>query len=153
VSRIAASTVEVETGESGFAGFENGAARVAHTDTVRQAFAHDAVVDLTEDADDRALGGAVTVALCGSLDHEPPCPVAPHHTSLTGRGARRRVRVLFATEDEPVVRRTIEAALGSGTFVGPDGTTHRWVLRSSASAEVADTERAHAARLLEGVGS
>jgi hypothetical protein len=120
---------------------------------VRQAFAHDAVVDLKADADERALGGAVTVALCGSLDHEPPCPVAPHHTSLTGRGARRRVRVLFATEDEAVVRRTIEAALGSGTFVGPDGATHRWVLRSSASAEVADTERAHAARLLEGVGS
>lgn len=117
--------------------------------SVRQSFAHDAVVDLCAGADERALGGAVTEALCGALDHEPPCPVAPHHTSLTGRGARRRVRVLFATEDEAVVRRTIEAALGSGEFVGPDGLTHQWVLRSSAPAEVADTERGHAARLVE----
>jgi hypothetical protein len=118
---------------------------------VRQAYAHDAVVELSPGADERALGGAVTVALCGSLDHEPPCPVAPHHTSLTGHGARRHVRVLFATVDEAVVRRTIDSALGSGTFVGPDGATHRWVLRSSAAAEVVDTERAHAAQLLESV--
>ena len=27
-----------------------------------------------------APGGAITVALCGSWDHEPPCPLAPHHT-------------------------------------------------------------------------
>jgi hypothetical protein len=116
---------------------------------VRQAFAHDAVVDLSADADERALGGAVTEALCGSLDHEPPCPVAPHHTSLTGRGTRRRVRVLFATEDEPVARGVIDAALGAGEFVGPDGATHRWVLRSSAPADVSDSERAHAAQLVE----
>jgi hypothetical protein len=116
---------------------------------VRQAFAHDALLVLDADADERAIGGAVTVALCGELDHEPPCPVAPHHTTLTGRGARRRVRVLFATEDEAVVRRTIDAALGCGQFRGPDGATHRWVLRSSSPGSVADTERAHAARLVE----
>jgi hypothetical protein len=127
-----------------------GTAPGPHTDSVRQAFAHDAVVDLSAGSDERALGGAVTVALCGALDHEPPCPVAPHHTSLSGRGSRRRVRVLFATEDEAVVRRTIDSALGSGEFVGPDGTRHRWVLRSSRSAEVADAERAHAAQLVEG---
>ena len=120
-----------------------------HTDPVGQAFAHDAVVHLAPDADGRAVGGAVTVALCGSLDHEPPCPVAPHHTSLTGRGARRQVRVLFATDDEAVVRRTIDAALGCGEFVGPDGLTHRWALRSSSSGEVAESELAHAAQLVE----
>jgi hypothetical protein len=117
--------------------------------SVRQAYAHLAVLDLSDGADERAIGGAVTVALCGALDHEPPCPVAPHHTSLKGRGARRRVRVLFATEDEPVVRRTIEAALGCGEFVGPDGATHRWVLLSSMPGDVADAERGHAARLVE----
>jgi hypothetical protein len=116
---------------------------------MRQAFAHDAVLELTEGADERAPGGAVTEALCGALDHEPPCPVAPHHTSITGHGARRRVRVLFATEDESVVRRTIDAALGSGEFVGPDGVLHRWVLRSSSPSAVGDTERGHAARLME----
>jgi hypothetical protein len=116
---------------------------------VREAFAHDAVLDLADGTDERAVGGAVTVALCGALDHEPPCPVAPHHTFLSGRGHRRRVRVLFATEDEPVVRRTIEAALGCGEFVGPDGSVNRWVLRSSSPGDVADTERAHAAQLIE----
>ena len=123
--------------------------RSAHTGPVRKAFAHDALLILDDGTDERAIGGAVTVALCGELDHEPPCPVAPHHTTLKGRGARRRVRVLFATEDEAVVRRTIDAALGCGEFLGPDGATHRWVLRSSSPGAVADTERAHAARLME----
>jgi hypothetical protein len=59
------------------------------------------------------------------------------------------VRVLFATDDEPVVRRTIAAALGCGEFVGPDGTTNRWVLRSSTPGTVTDAERGHAARLIE----
>jgi len=116
---------------------------------MREAFAHDAVLEMSEGADERAPGGAVTVALCGALDHEPPCPVAPHHTSVTGRGKRRRVRVLFATDDEPVVRRTIDAALGYGEFVGPDGATNRWVLRSSTPGIVTDAERGHAARLIE----
>jgi len=116
---------------------------------VRQAYAHDAVVDPADGADERSVGGAVTVALSRSVDHEPPCPVAPHHTSLTGRGRRRRVRVLFATDDEPVVRREVEAALGHGEFRGPDGVAHRWVLRSSAPGEVVDAERAHAAQLVE----
>lgn len=116
---------------------------------MRQAFAHDAVLELADGADERAPGGAVTVALCGALDHEPPCPVAPHHTSVTGHGSRRHVRVLFATDDEPVVRRTIHAALGSGEFVGPDGVLNRWVLHSSAPGTVSDAERGHAARLIE----
>jgi len=116
---------------------------------MREAFAHDAVLELTEDADDRAPGGAVTMALCGALDHEPPCPVAPHHTSISGRGQRRKVRVLFATDDEPVVRRTIQAALGAGEFTGPDGSVNRWVLRSSAPGDVTDAERAYAAQLIE----
>ena len=57
--------------------------------------------------------------------------------------------MLFATEDEPVVRRTIHAALGCGEFVGPDGVVNRWVLRSSSPGTVTDAERGHAARLIE----
>jgi len=26
-----------------------------------------------------ALGGAITIALCGHWDHTPPCPLAPHY--------------------------------------------------------------------------
>jgi hypothetical protein len=114
---------------------------------MRQAFAHDAVLDLTNGSDERGPGGAVTVALCGALDHEPPCPVSPHHTSVTGHGTRRQVRVLFATDDEPFARATIDAALGSGEFVGPDGVVSRWVLRSSSPGTVTDAEVGHAARL------
>jgi hypothetical protein len=117
---------------------------------VKQAFAHAAVVELSPGADERALGGVVTEALCGALDHEPPCPVAPHHTSVAGRGTRRRVRVLFATDDEAVVRRTIDAALGTGSFEGPDGRTHHWTLRSSSRDEISDSEAAHAAQLVLG---
>jgi hypothetical protein len=116
---------------------------------VRQAFAHDAVLELADGADERGPGGAVTVALCGALDHEPPCPVAPHHTAIIGQGLRRQVRVLFATDDEPVVRRTIDTALRSGEFVGPEGVVSRWVLRSSAPGALADAEAGHAARLIE----
>ncbi|HEX4688501.1 MAG TPA: hypothetical protein VH228_17105 [Nocardioides sp.] len=116
---------------------------------MRQAFVHDAVLELLEGADERAPGGAVTLALCGALDHEPPCPVAPHHTSVSGRGARRRVRVLFATDDEPVIRRTIQLALGCGEFESPDGVVSRWVMHSSTPSEVSDDERGYAARLVE----
>jgi hypothetical protein len=117
---------------------------------MRQAFAHDAVLELAEAADARGPAGAMTVALCGALDHEPPCPVAPHHTAVTGSGRVRQVRVLFATDDEPVVRRTIDAALRSGEFVAPDGLVSRWVLRSSAPGTVTEAEAGHAARLIEG---
>jgi hypothetical protein len=49
---------------------------------VRQAFAHDAIVTMEAGGDERAPGAAITVALCGDWDHEPPCPLAPHHTSV-----------------------------------------------------------------------
>jgi hypothetical protein len=32
-------------------------------------------------ADAAAPGAAITVALCGSWEHPPPCPLAAHHTS------------------------------------------------------------------------
>ena len=62
-------------------------------------YAHDAVVVLDSGGDARAPGGAITVALCGHWDHEPPCPLAPHHTDATPEGDDTlRVRVLFAAE-------------------------------------------------------
>jgi hypothetical protein len=39
----------------------------------RAAYAHDAFVILDPGEDTRAPGGAITVALCGHWDHEPPC--------------------------------------------------------------------------------
>src|SRR5215207_9908722 len=43
---------------------------------MRQSFAHEAVLALGDEADERAPGAAVTVALCGHWEHEPPCSLA-----------------------------------------------------------------------------
>ena len=106
----------------------------------RQPFAHDAVLEMDAGADDRAPGGAITVALCGSSAHQPPCPLAPHHTAAQRAGAQLRLRVLFAAEpdDEARVRALIDGALADG-----DG----WRLAITAPSEVRPVERAHAERL------
>ena len=117
---------------------------------VRSAFAHDAVLDMADDADLAAPGGAVTLALCGSFDHAPPCPLAPHHTRAERREDGVAVRVLFAVEAprEAEVRARIDEALATGSCDGPDGTHTRWTFRDSAAGAVAEPEGAHAARLV-----
>lgn len=115
---------------------------------MRQVFAHDAVLDFPADGDERAPGGAVTVALCGSLDHPPPCPHAPHQTSVEREGQRLRARIVFATDDEEDARRTLEQALTSGEFTGPDGGTTTWTLLTSAAATIAEEERSLGDRLI-----
>jgi hypothetical protein len=116
---------------------------------MRQAYAHDAVVIMSPDGDVRAPGGAITVELCGRIDHEPPCPVAAHHTHAERAGDQVRLRILFATEPDRSgdVRLRIDRALGAGTFVGPDGTMTTWQLRDSRPATVARAEQDHATRL------
>ncbi|MGY1640939.1 hypothetical protein ACI782_07350 [Geodermatophilus sp. SYSU D00703] len=115
----------------------------------RRAFAHDAVLALPADGDERAPSGAVTVALCGSWTHEPPCPLAPHHTTATRDGDRLRVRVLFATDpaDEARVRALVEEALARGECVGPDGARTSWRLLDAAASPVHPDEQEHAGRL------
>ena len=73
------------------------------------------------DADLRAPGAAITVALCGHWDHEPPCPLAPHWVSVGEDDGELRVRILFAAEPdtEGEVRHLIEQAL-SGQMKFPD---------------------------------
>jgi hypothetical protein len=116
----------------------------------RTAYAHDAVVTLDPGGDPAALGGAITVALCGHWDHEPPCPVAPHHTDavVVGDGTVK-LRVLFATDDEDQVRAVIGQALSSGRLTGPDGRVTTWTVRSSSPGSVRPDEADHAARLAE----
>jgi hypothetical protein len=118
---------------------------------VRSAFAHDAKLDMEPDAELAAPGGAVTLALCGAFDHAPPCPIAPHHTSVERRADAVAVRVLFAAEAgrEAEVRARIDQALAAGFCDGPDGTRTRWTYRGSASSAVTEPERAHAQRLIE----
>jgi hypothetical protein len=108
---------------------------------VKRPFAHDATLAMGAGQDERAPGGAITTALCGHWEHDPPCPLAPHHIATHRDGDHVRLRILFAAEeaDEPEARRRIEGALA-----GSSG----WRLLSSAPSEVLTGERDHARRLM-----
>ena len=106
----------------------------------RMPFAHDAVVAMDPTGDERAPGAAITVALCGSWEHEPPCPLAPHHTAVSRSGDEVALRLLFAADpgDEDRVRALVDDALALG---------EGWRLLRSGSSEVRPEERDHAGRL------
>jgi hypothetical protein len=119
---------------------------------MRQAFAHDAVLTMDVDADLQAPGGAVTAALCGHRDHQPPCPVAPHHSRADRVGGLVHVRVLFVADQgvETAIRERIHSALFGGHLHGPDGVDTEWQLRSSRRSELQTDEIDHADRLIRG---
>jgi hypothetical protein len=114
-------------------------------------FAQDAMLAMEPGADRRALGAAVTTALCGHWEHEPPCPLAPHHTHAERSGEHVVLRILFAAEPEqaPDIRSRIESALASGRFRGPDGVVTRWTLVGSGPGSVRADEVAPARRLVD----
>ena len=116
---------------------------------MRQAFAHEAVLMMEPDADVRAPGAAVAVALCGHWDHKPPCPLAPHRVGADWIDGELHVRILFAAEPdkEPRVRHLIELAL-SGQMTFPDGFTTPWRLRESRPRDVSAAEARPAERLI-----
>ena len=119
---------------------------------LREGFAHDATVTVAPDGDVDALGAAITVALCGHWEHDPPCPLAPHHTRAERAGEQVRLRTLFAVEPvlENEVRSRIETALRSSRFVGPGGVSTSWRLQASEPGEVGEEERDHLGRLISG---
>src|SRR3954469_11036756 len=100
--------------------------------------------------DDHGPGGAITVALCGSWEHPPPCPLAPHHTAAERSGDEVRLRILFAArpDDEARVRGRIDDALAGGGGDTPDGRVARWRLLRSGSSAVRPEEADHAERLI-----
>ena len=100
-------------------------------------------------ADVRAPGAAVAVALCGHWEHEPPCPLAPHHVSAHENDGELRVRILFAVEPdkEGEVRHLIEQAL-SGQLKFPDGFATPWWLCANWPSEISAEETGHAERLI-----
>ena len=116
---------------------------------MRDVFAHDAVLGMASEEDLHAPGGAITVALCGSWEHEPPCPLAPHHTAAERDGDVVRLRILFAAEpgDEAEVRRRIGAALSGAALTTPDGSVARWRVVSAGPAAVRPEEADHGRRL------
>ena len=76
---------------------------------------HHADVAFRPEADTRAPGGAVTVALCGSWDHVGSCRW-PHHTSVDTSLTPSPVRVVYVVGDHELdeVCRMIESALRNG---------------------------------------
>jgi hypothetical protein len=116
----------------------------------RAAYAHDALLDLDPGGDEAAAGGAITVALCGSWSHEPPCPLAPHHTRTHKSGAEVTLRLLFAAEpeDEERVRALVHEALDRGWGDSPEGERTTWRLVWAAPSTVSPAEADHARRLI-----
>lgn len=116
----------------------------------RLGYAHDAVVRLHPGGSPNAPGAAITLALCGSWDHPPPCPLAPHHTANHVAGEDVTLRILFAADaaDEPRVRRLIGEALAAEELTGPDGRVTRWQLKSTAAGRLRTNEHCHAADLI-----
>ena len=84
---------------------------------------------MAADGDIRAPGGAITVALCGHWDHEPPCPLAEHHTTAERVGDEVRLRIAFQTEPEREARgprARSKRRSPRGRLAGPDGRESRW---------------------------
>ena len=123
---------------------------VRSVSVVREAFVHDAVVAMQPGGSPEALGGAITIALCGHWDHSPPCPLASHYVASFPGGETVTLRVLFATDpaNEQRVRSLIGEALATGQLTGPDGRVATWQLRSASPGRIRRDEEDHAAHLI-----
>ena len=107
--------------------------------TARRAHVYEAELELAPDADPRAPGGAVTVALCGHWDHEGPCRW-PHHSAIDSGRAPARLRTVFACADDEVD--AVETAIDDAIRAA-DG----WTVVASARREPRDDEVDLGARL------
>ncbi|WP_426227078.1 hypothetical protein [Pseudarthrobacter sp. DSP2-3-2b1] len=116
---------------------------------MREPYVHEASLVMDAEGDPGAPGAAITVELCGSWEHTPPCPLAPHHTSHQRAGDEVALRVVFAAEPEAEseVRRRIDSALAAGSLTGPDGVRTDWSLRGSAAGVLTTAERGQAERI------
>jgi hypothetical protein len=94
----------------------------------RRVLSADCVLELG--SDERALGGAVTVALCGHWEHEGECRWP--HLTVTEAASEGLVHVMTTVtvgeDEEDEVRRRFHAALSTGTLTGPDGAVSSWRL-------------------------
>lgn len=102
----------------------------------RDAWVHEAVIQVKDDVDLQAVGAAVTIALCGHWMHEGSC-LWPHNNEMVDG----LFRTLFVCEpgEEPAVRARLSAALGGGP---------QWRVVSERARPVADAERPLAQDLL-----
>ena len=118
---------------------------------MRSAYLHLVTVAMDPAGDIAAPGAAVTRELCGSWDHPPPCPLAPHHTRAEQNGDAVTLRILFAAEpvNEALVRSRIDSALRQGILTSPDGRTSRWQFLDARPGQPDPSEAEHARRLID----
>ena len=110
-----------------------------------EVFVHEVRVRLGDGADPAALGGAVTSALCGHWEHEPPC-TWPHHSTAKRLGDETVCRAVFLAPpaEEPEVRRRIDDRLAAGSLLGPDGRMSSWRHLGSSVADPTPADLARA---------
>jgi hypothetical protein len=118
---------------------------------MREPYVHEATVAMGPDGDVRGPGAAITLELCGSWEHQPPCALAAHHTQPERDGETVLLRVVFAAEPEHEndVRRRIDRALRTGSVTGPDGITTYWEFRASKTGALSPAEADHGRRIAD----
>jgi hypothetical protein len=86
-------------------------------------FVHEVEAALAPGSDERALGAAVTVALCGHWEHEGTCTWRHLTTIASRRGTEIVARIVFecGADEEGAVRARISGALYTGRLEAPDG--------------------------------
>lgn len=116
---------------------------------MREPFALEAPVVLEAGADVRALGGAVTLALCGAFQPPGPCPLAPHRTGVAAGTDATEARVIGACDPDRLdgVLAIGRAALASGAVTDPSGVEQHRRLLEAHPGEVREDERDLADRL------
>ena len=84
-------------------------------ESTRATFAHEAVLHVDARTDEREPGAVITIELCGTIDHPPPCPFAPHQTVAAQHNEGLYVRTVFADEAarEREVHERIDPALAA----------------------------------------
>jgi hypothetical protein len=105
----------------------------------REAYVVEATLRLEEGTDPREPGAAVTIGLCGAVDHEGQCRW-PHNNEIVADGGTASFRTLFVStpEDAAEVRELVKSALSAD---------EGWTVERVGSREVRPDEEELADRL------
>jgi hypothetical protein len=106
----------------------------------RTGHVHEATVRLDVGTDPAAVGAAVTVELCGAVDHAGTCRW-PHNNEISADGERFRTVFVAAEPEVDEVHRRTALALRSATG---------WSVASNGARDLTTGERELAARLVLG---
>lgn len=97
---------------------------------------------LTPGVDPNAVGGAVTVALCGALKHDPPCHW-PNNSAIDTTRSPAVFRTVFVASDD-------EAGEAEGRIVSALRSDAAWSVVSAGPGALTEDEDALGRRLARG---